>query len=98
MLSPFFQTVTGWTDRGEQVALGKPAAQPSREGTVAITVHFPEEVRAQLKSLAAKKRTKMKTLLAEAFNDLFARYGKPEIAPKEYRDRRGIPLEALLRA
>jgi hypothetical protein len=54
---------------------------PSRIGTKPITAHFPEEVRDQLKILAVEQRTTMHKLIAEAYNDLFAKYGKPEIAP-----------------
>ncbi len=57
--------------------------QPSRIGTKPITAHFPEEVRDQLKILAVEQRTTMHKLIAEAYNDLFAKYGKPEIAPLE---------------
>jgi hypothetical protein len=57
--------------------------QPSRAGTRPITVHFPEEVRGQLKLIALQKKMTLHNLLAEAFNDLFAKYGKPEIAPAE---------------
>ena len=59
----------------------KVATQPSRERTAAITAHFPEDVRAQLKILAVEQRRTMQGLIAEAFNDLFSKYGKPEIAP-----------------
>src|SRR5271170_7732988 len=55
--------------------------QPSRAGTRPITVHFPEEVRGQLKLIALQEKKTLHSLLAEAFNDLFAKYGKPEIAP-----------------
>lgn len=48
-----------------------------------ITVHFPEEVRDQLKLLALQQKKTLQNLLAEGFNDLFAKYGKPEIAPTE---------------
>jgi len=57
--------------------------QPSRVGTKPITVHFPEDVRSQLKLIALQERKTLHNLLAEAFNDLFAKYGKPEIAPVE---------------
>ena len=50
---------------------------------MAITGHFPEEVRALLKSLAAERRTKTKTFMVVAFTGLFAKCGNPEIAPKE---------------
>src|SRR4051812_31427173 len=64
----------------------RPAAQyhqPSRVGTKPITVHFPQDVRDQLKLIALQERKTLHNLLAEAFNDLFAKYGKPEIAPAE---------------
>jgi hypothetical protein len=57
--------------------------QPSRVGTKPITVHFPQDVRDQLKLIALQERKTLHNLLAEAFNDLFAKYGKPEIAPAE---------------
>jgi Antitoxin-like ribbon-helix-helix len=58
-------------------------SQPGRAGTKPITAHFPPEVRDQLKILAVEQRTTMHKLIAEAYNDLFAKYGKPEIAPLE---------------
>jgi hypothetical protein len=48
-----------------------------------ITVHFPKNVRDQLKILAIQQDTTLHNLIAEAFNDLFAKYGLPEIAPKQ---------------
>lgn len=59
----------------------KPAVQPSRQGTKAITGHYPPAVRYQLKVLAAEKGRTMEDMLAEGLNMLFAAYGKPEIAP-----------------
>jgi len=59
--------------------------QPSRAGTRPITVHFPEEVRTQLKLIALEQKKSLQDLLAEGFNDLFAKYGKPEIAPSDGR-------------
>jgi hypothetical protein len=64
--------------------------QPSRAGTRPITVHFPEEVRRQLKFIALEEQKTLHNLLAEAFNDLFAKYGKPEIAPVEKRAERNF--------
>jgi len=61
----------------------QPRAQQSRAGTSPITVHFPTEVRDQLKIMAVEQRTTMQELIGEAFNDLFAKHGKPEIAPRE---------------
>jgi hypothetical protein len=57
--------------------------QPSREGTSPITVHFPKQVRDQLKIMAVELNTTMHNLAAEAFNDLFAKHGRPEICPFE---------------
>jgi hypothetical protein len=48
-----------------------------------ITVHFPPQVRAQLRLIAAEQGRPMQSVIAEAYNDLFAKYGKPEIAPRE---------------
>ena len=64
----------------------KPAnrAAPELKGRAAtrpITVHFPKQVRDQLKIIAMQKDTTLHNLVAEAYNDLFAKYGKPEIAP-----------------
>jgi predicted HicB family RNase H-like nuclease len=57
------------------------AAQPSRKGTKPITVHHPEEVRRQLKTLAAEQGRNVEDLVGEALNLLFAKYRKAEIAP-----------------
>jgi hypothetical protein len=54
-----------------------------RLGTKAITVHFPEEVRRQLKSMAAEEGRSMEDMVAEALNLLFVRYRKPELAPRK---------------
>lgn len=56
--------------------------QPGRQSTRPITAHFPREVRDQLKILAIEQNKTLQDLIAESFNDLFAKYGKPEIAPK----------------
>ena len=37
----------------------------------------------QLRILAAERSTTIQELLAEALNDLFAKHGKPEIAPMQ---------------
>jgi hypothetical protein len=57
------------------------AVTSSRRGTKPITVHFAPGVRYQLKLLAAEKDRTMEDMVAEALNDLFAKHGKPEIAP-----------------
>jgi hypothetical protein len=58
-------------------------AQPTRVGTKAITVHFPEEVRRQLKTLAAEEGRNIEDVVAEALNLLFAKYRKAELAPRK---------------
>ena len=58
-------------------------AVTSRADTSPITVHFPKQVRDQLKILAVQNNKTLHSLVAEGFNDLFAKYGKPEIAPTE---------------
>jgi hypothetical protein len=57
--------------------------QPSRRQTKAITVHFPEEVRRQLKALAGEQGRHVDDMVAEALNLLFARYRKSEVAPRK---------------
>jgi hypothetical protein len=59
-------------------------AQPSRQGTKAITVHFPEEVRRQLKAMAGENGRDVADMVAEALNLLFAKYRKPELAPRKH--------------
>ena len=59
--------------------------QPSRQDTKAITVHFPEEVRRQLKAMAGEQGRYIDDMVAEAFNLLFAKYRKAEIAPRKSR-------------
>jgi len=56
---------------------------PTRRGTKAITVHFPEDVRRQLKSMAAEEGRSMEDMVAEALNLLFARHRRPELAPRK---------------
>lgn len=65
-----------------------PAAkrQPAtRVGTKQIAAHFPEDVAWQLRALAVEQRTTVQELVAHALNNLFASYGKPEIAPTDRR-------------
>lgn len=59
--------------------------QPGRAGTKPITGHFPKQVRDELKKLAIERDITLQGLMAEAFNDLFAKHGKPEIATCEKR-------------
>lgn len=57
----------------------KPSA-PSRKGTKAVGGHFPHEVARQLKILGAENDRTNQSLLAEALNLLFEKYGKAPIA------------------
>ena len=69
----------------ERSAAPKAKAQPAKGkgATSPITVHFPKQVRDQLKILAVNNDTTLHNLVAEALNDLFAKFGKPEIAPAQ---------------
>jgi len=68
---------------GEAVEPVPSSGQPSRQATKAITVHFPEEVRRQLKAMAGEQGRYIDDMVAEAFNLLFAKYRKAEIAPRK---------------
>lgn len=64
----------------------KSGPSPSRAGTAPITVHFPRPVRDQLKIMAVEQHTTVQALVGEAFNDLFAKYGKAPLAPVKGQD------------
>jgi hypothetical protein len=70
-------------DRAGEGVASAPA--PSRIGQKPITAFYPEEVRIQLKMMAAQQRRSMESMIGEALNDLFAKYGKPEIVAVEDR-------------
>jgi hypothetical protein len=57
------------------------APRPGRAGKSNVTGYFPPAVKRQLRILAAERGTTIQELLGEALNDLFAKHGKPEIAP-----------------
>ena len=67
-----------------------PHFRPSREGKSNVTGYFPPAVKKQLRILAADRDTTIQDLLAEALNDLFAKHGRPEIAPMETVMAQGI--------
>lgn len=58
-----------------------PHFRPGRATKSNVTGYFPPAVKKQLRMLAAAQDTTIQRLLAEALNDLFAKHGKPEIAP-----------------
>ena len=61
----------------------QPLPPKTRAGTKQIAAHFPEDVAWQLRALAVERKMTVQNLMAEALNDLFAKYGKPEVAPKD---------------
>ena len=69
----------------------KKTAAKGREGEVTISAWFPHNVKFELEELRlelsrkAGRKVKMNELLAEAYNDLFKKYGRPELAPKAPR-------------
>jgi hypothetical protein len=62
-----------------------PSAKKARVGTKQVSGHFPEEVSWQLRQLGLEQRTSAQELLGEALNDLFQKYGKPELVPLRRR-------------
>jgi hypothetical protein len=56
--------------------------QPVRRKAFPITAHFPKEVRRQLKGLAFELDTTMHALIADVYNGLLAKHGKPRICPQ----------------
>jgi hypothetical protein len=65
---------------------GSSAKPKTRAGMRQVAGHFPEEVSWKLRELAVEQRTSVQNLLGEALNDLFQKYGKPELAPSRRRD------------
>ena len=72
-----------------------PHYRPSREGMENLTGYFPPAVKHQMMELCLQRRKEtarkvtIQDLMAEALNDLFAKYGKPEIAPVNRKDGQG---------
>jgi hypothetical protein len=64
-------------------AAERPQSQPSRLGKVNVTGYFPPEVKASLRLVQARRGGTIQDILAEALNDLFAKYSVPETAPCE---------------
>lgn len=60
-----------------------PHFRPSRQGKANVTGYFPQEVKKQLRMLAAEEDKTIQQLLGESLNLLFARYGRAEIAPTD---------------
>jgi hypothetical protein len=58
---------------------GEPRAPELRSGTAPVL--FPEELRRHLNMLAAEEGRPLVSMVGEAFNLLFAKYGKAETVP-----------------
>ncbi len=69
--------------RAEEAAPSEPARAKTRQATRQVAGHFPEEVAWQIRELAVERRTSVQALLGEALNDLFRKYGRPELAPTD---------------
>jgi predicted HicB family RNase H-like nuclease len=80
-LATAIRSAGGSTRHSVPEPVNKAYKQPSRQGTKPITAHYPKEVSDRLKILAVEQDTTLQDLIAEALNDLFAKYGKPEIVP-----------------
>lgn len=59
----------------------------TRRGTKQVAAHFPEDAAWQLRELSVEQRTTVQDLLGEALNDLFQKYGKPELLPSRHKSR-----------
>ncbi len=66
-------------------AADEPAAAPprGRQDKTNVTGYFPVAVKTQLRIIGAERSVTIQRQLAEALNDYFAKYHKPEIAPLE---------------
>ena len=60
----------------------KPSPEPSsRSGKIMVSAYMPKEVRGSFRLIQAQRPDKqMQELIAEAFNDLFAKYNVPQTA------------------
>lgn len=61
--------------------------RPSRDGTKAITAHADPAVSKQLRQLALDEDTSVQSLVHEALNLLFEKYGLVQIAHDRFRDK-----------
>ncbi|MCY3968534.1 MAG: hypothetical protein OXG74_01255 [Acidobacteria bacterium] len=68
---------------GGQTAAPKPAqeSRSGRAGKSNVTGYFDPEVKRQLRIMAAEHDCTIQDLVGEALNELFAKHGRPEIAP-----------------
>jgi hypothetical protein len=60
----------------------KAAVAPSRGALKPIQINAPSEVYKQIRTMGIEQDKNMHELFFEALNDLFAKYGKPELCPR----------------
>ena len=65
----------------------RPKAAASRRGVLRpIQINVPVEVYKQIRTMGIEQDKNMHELFFEALNDLFAKYGKPELCPRGGRN------------
>jgi hypothetical protein len=64
----------------------KATAASSRGALKPIQINTPVEVYKQIRTMGIEQDKNMHELLFEALNDLFAKYGKPELCPRGGRN------------
>lgn len=69
-----------------QMPIQPASQQSSRVGKVNVTGYFPPEVKTSLRLVQARRSGTLQDILAEALNDLFAKYNVPQTAPREGSD------------
>jgi hypothetical protein len=83
-LSSALSEAGGGTRRKRAVPEPQPqpkAAASRRSGLKPIQINAPAEVYKQIRTMGIEQDKNMHELLFEALNDLFAKYGKPELCP-----------------
>ena len=95
MARPSLQAAMRRGARGEpeviEASNGEPLRRPSdqqssRVGKTNVTGYFPPEVKTSLRLVQARRPGTLQDILAEALNDLFAKYNVPQTAPREGAD------------
>ena len=74
------QEISAQSQSSQEVSPRKQSVPPSRQGKKAVTGHFDPAVSRQLKQLALDRDTTVQSLLTEALNILFEKYGRNPIA------------------
>jgi hypothetical protein len=87
-LSELLADTAGSTRSRKPAAASAAQNQPGDQRGRLLGSHVPAEAKDQFKLLAAEQKKSIDNLHAEALNDLFAKYGKPEICPIKPRTRR----------